>query len=175
MDYKTGKYNLLIRQYKSKIFSYALYMLRNRMDAEDVTQEVFIRIWQNEDKFNILSAKTWIMRSTHNLCIDFLRRRTVSYDRNREIDEVIENTIPGPESHQPGIITEAVNTETLIKQAVMNLPENLKSVFVLYEIEGLKYSEISKTLNMPQNSAKVYLMRARLKLRDDLKKYDFLQ
>ncbi len=50
-------------------------MLKNRMDADDITQEVLIKIWKNINQFNILAAKTWIMKTTHNLCIDYLRRR----------------------------------------------------------------------------------------------------
>ena len=47
-------------------------MLRNKLDADDVTQEVFIRIWNNFEKFDANAAKSWIMKTTHNLCLDYL-------------------------------------------------------------------------------------------------------
>ena len=59
-----------------------------------------------------------------------------------------------------------------VKEIIQLLPENLKSVFVLYEIEGLKYKEISKTLDMPINTVKVYLLRARKKLQEELRNYE---
>ena len=58
-----------------------------------------------------------------------------------------------------------------VKEAIQRLPENLRSVFVLYEIEEMKYKEISKALDLPVNSVKVYLLRARKKLQEELKDY----
>lgn len=148
-------------------------MLKNKMDAEDVTQEVMIRIWQNVDKFNILAAKTWIMKTTNNLCIDYLRKRAVSVSREFEIDEVFEDTYSkNPSSDNPYLITHLNMMTSKIKEAIKRLPENLRSVFVLYEIDGFKYREISKSLEIPVNSVKVYLMRARKKLQEELKHYE---
>lgn len=137
-------------------------MLKNRMDADDITQEVFIRIWKNIDKFNLNSAKSWIMKTTHNLCIDYLRKNQISAVRQSNIEEEI-------------ILTdeEVVYRKNLLKERIRegieSLPENLKSIFVLYELQGFKYAEISKALDLPINTVKVYLMRARKKLQEELK------
>ena len=162
------KYNFLVEQYKDRVYSYSLYMLRNRMDADDVAQEVLIKIWNNIHKFNILAAKTYIMKITHNLCIDYLRKRKNELTKNPysvdEISEFIENK----EEENPMLDLENKITDSQIKEAVKKLPDNQKSVFVLYEIHGMKYKEISKTLNIPINSVKVYLMRARRQLQEML-------
>jgi len=148
-------------------------MLKNRMDADDVTQEVMIRIWQNIDKFNILAAKTWIIKTTNNLCIDYLRRRTVAVNREFEIDEFFEDTYSkNHNSENPYLITHFKMIAPKVKEAIQQLPENLRSVFVLYEIEEMKYKEISKALDLPINSVKVYLLRARKKLQEELKEYE---
>lgn len=148
-------------------------MLKNRMDADDVTQEVMIRIWQNIDKFNILAAKTWIIKTTNNLCIDYLRRRTVAVNREFEIDEFFEDTYSNNHnSENPYLITHFKMIAPKVKEAIQQLPENLRSVFVLYEIEEMKYKEISKALDLPINSVKVYLLRARKKLQEELKEYE---
>lgn len=143
-------------------------MLKNRMDADDVTQEVLIRIWKNIDHFNILASKTWIMKTTHNLCIDYLRKRSSDYAKNPfsfdDVSEFIENT----EEQNPMLKVEGKITEDKIKEAIKTMPENMKSVFVLYEMQNMKYREISKTLNMPINSVKVYLLRARKQLQKNL-------
>ncbi len=167
------RYRFLIQQYKNKIYTYSLYMLKNRMDADDVTQEVMIRIWQNIDKFNIMAAKTWIIKTTNNLCIDYLRRRTVAVNRESEIDEFFEDTYSSNTNNDnPYLTTHFRMMASKVKEAIQRLPENLRSIFVLYEIEGLKYKEISKALDLPLNSVKVYLLRARKKLQEELKDYE---
>jgi RNA polymerase sigma-70 factor, ECF subfamily len=82
---ETIKYNILVNKYKNRIYSYAFYMMRNRMDADDITQEVFIRIWKNMGVFSMSSAKSWIMKTTHNLCLDYLRSRKVAVERNASL------------------------------------------------------------------------------------------
>lgn len=174
MDLTKTKYNFLIQRYKIRIYNYALYMLKNRMDADDVTQEALIRIWQHIDKFNLLSAQSWIMRTTYNLCLDYIRRRSALLKKGAEITEWMEEEITDTDSSvNPSSKTEADDMEMKIKEAIKKLPQNLKSVFVLYEVDGLKYKEISKVLDMPENSVKVYLLRARVKLQQELKRYEF--
>lgn len=173
MKIQKTKYQFLIQQYKNNIFSYSLYMLKNRDDAEDITQEIFIKIWQNINKFKIISAKAWIMKSTHNLCIDYLRRRRITMQRENHIDdEFTENYYEDNMDNNPQVITHINMMTSKIKEAVKILPENLRSVFVLYEIEGMKYREISTALDIPINSVKVYLLRARKKLQEVLKHYE---
>lgn len=148
-------------------------MLRNRMDAEDTTQEVLIKTWENINKFNILAAKTWMIRTTHNLCIDKLRKRRNSTYKEITIDEEFADTFEDNNSTNDPM-TETHNkimTEN-IKRVIKLLPETLRAVFILYEMEGMKYREISSSLNIPINSVKVYLMRARKRLQEELKEYE---
>jgi RNA polymerase sigma-70 factor (ECF subfamily) len=162
------KYNFLVQQYKNRIYSYSIYMLKNRMDADDITQEVLIKIWKNINQFNILAAKTWIMKTTHNLCIDYLRRRKSELIKNPYSVDDVSEFIENKEDENPMLKTENKFAEQKIKNAIKNLSENQKSVFVLYEIQGLKYKEISKTLDLPINTVKVTLMRARKELQINL-------
>jgi RNA polymerase sigma-70 factor (ECF subfamily) len=141
-----------------------MYLLKNRMDADDITQEVLIRIWKNIGHFNILAAKTWIMKTTHNLCIDYLRKRTVDLAKNPYSVDDISDFIENKEEQNPMIKVESKLTDEKIKEAIKLLPESQRSIFVLYEIQGMKYKEISKILEIPMNSVKVYLMRARKQL-----------
>lgn len=165
-------YKVLVNRYKNKIFSYAFYMVKNRMDAEDISQEVLIRIWKNFGKFKISAAGSWIMRTTHNLCIDYLRKEQLYKKRSVFINDDFEDNIEDENKmNRPEVSTLQKITNDKVKSAISKLPENLKSVFVLYEIEGLKYKEISEILDMPINSVKVYIMRARKKLQEELKDY----
>jgi len=166
------KYEVLIKQHKNVIYNYALYMLKNQMDADDVTQEVFIRIWKNIDCFNFKAAKSWIMKTTHNLCIDYLRKQSVAIKRETNLDPEMDNYNSNLKTLTDTEITFRKNIiKNKIKHCIDELPENLKSVFVLYELQGFKYHEISESLSMPLNTVKVYLMRARKKLQEDLKEF----
>jgi RNA polymerase sigma-70 factor (ECF subfamily) len=142
------------------------------MDAEDITQEVMIRVWKNINKFNFYAARAWIMRTTHNLCIDNLRQKGKQYQREISIDENLSERI---EDHNYNVSPETVLNEGMIdekiKLAIERLPEMHKSPFVLYEVQGFKYKEISKILDIPLNSVKVNILRARKQLRKELKLY----
>lgn len=164
------KYNFLVQQYKNRIYNYSVLMLKNKMDAEDATQEVLIRIWKNLENFNILAAKTWIMKTTHNLCLDYLRKRKIDISKNPYSIDDVSDVIENKDEENPIKKLENKISEEKIKMKIQELPENLKSVFALYEIQGLKYKEISKALDIPINSVKVYLLRARKQLQEELSK-----
>jgi len=172
MNLKSTKYNFLFQKYKNDIYNYSLYMIGNGFDAEDVVQNVLIKIWENIDKFNILAAKGWIIKTTHNLCIDELRKRKRSFKYEIAIDDNFDEMY---NEQCKSLIDLEINNKMIneqIKTKINLLPANLKSVFVLYEMQGFKYKEISKALDIPLNSVKVYLLRARKKLQEELKNYE---
>ncbi|MBN1639121.1 MAG: RNA polymerase sigma factor, partial [Ignavibacteriales bacterium] len=164
----SNKYDYYLKLYKNKIYSYCIMFLKNKMDADDVAQQVFIRIWENLDIINLLSAKTWIMKTTHRLCIDFARKRNLTMKRELTFENeetlLTENKYLSPVQN-----IQSKELGEMIKNKIDLLPENLKSVFVLSEIQGLKYKEVSKVLEIPLNSVKVYLLRARKQLQEKLK------
>jgi len=172
MNLKSIKYNYLFEQYKNDIYNYSLFMLGNRFDAEDTVQDVLIKTWENINRFNILSAKAWMIKTTHNRCLDLLRKRKRNLNNETPIDENLEeNFISTNEDDLNTMVNNRIIYEQ-ISLKIKKLPDNLKSVFVLYEIQGFKYREISKTLDIPINSVKVYLMRARKKLQEEFKSYE---
>lgn len=169
---QSSKFEYLVEQHKNKIFNYSLYMMRNRMDAEDITQEVLIRTWQNINKFNFLAARAWIMRTTHNLCLDYLRRNGSQQKKEVAIDDNLSEKLEDTGySMVPDKLLIRNLLDEKIKSTIENLPERLKSSFVLYELQGFKYREISDILDIPINSVKVNILRARKQLQQDLKVY----
>ena len=147
-------------------------MLRNRMDADDGIYEIVFLLWKNLDNFNLNAAGSYIMRITHNLCIDYLRRRNITVNREIEIDNVFEETYQNSDNvNNPENIITQENINKKLNEAIDNLPENLKSIFIMYQMQGMKYKEISMTLDIPLNSVKVYLLRARIKLQKELKEF----
>jgi RNA polymerase sigma factor (sigma-70 family) len=173
MKLKEIRYHHLLKLYKNNIYGYSFYMLKNREDADDVTQEVIIKIWENLNAFKLTSAKAWIIKTTHNLCIDYLRKRNISIKRECTMDDDFsESFIDVHEENNPMLTTHFRLMSNKVKTAIEKLPEKLRSIFILYEVQGLKYKEISLALDIPINSVKVYLMRARKKLQEELKSYE---
>jgi len=162
MSMKSLKYRTLFIRHKEHVYSYAYSFLKNEMDAEDIAQEVWIRVWDNLELFDWSKAKGWILRTTHNLAIDFLRSKKRK-DAFVNITEA--ETVPDFRYEtKPDKLSENSSLSISIENAISLLPDKLKSVFVLYEIEKYKYKEIAEILEMPINSVKVNLMRARKEL-----------
>jgi len=168
----TAKFDYLVKQHKEKLFNYALFMMKNQMDAEDITQEVLIRTWQNINNFNFYAAKSWMMRTTHNLCIDYLRKNKKLNYNELQIEEDYQDKIVDPDLEgNPEILADKIITDETIKSAIDNLPEKIRSPFVLYEIQGFKYREISQVLDIPLNTVRVNILRARKQLQKELRTY----
>ena len=168
----TAKFDYLVKQHNEKLFNYALFMMKNQMDAEDITQEVLIRTWQNINKFNFYAAKSWMMRTTHNLCIDYLRKNKKLNYNEMQIEEDYQEKIVDPDLEgNPEILVDKIITDEKIKSAIENLPEKIRSPFVLYEIQGFKYREISQVLDIPLNTVRVNILRARKQLQNELRTY----
>lgn len=167
------KYRFLINQHKNRIMNYALYILQNKMDAEDATQETMIKLWENMGKFQMSTATAYIMKIAHNKCIDIVRKRnSVNNKQTYFDDDFIERHEDTNTKSNPMNTTHLNMVTEKLKIKMNQLPENLKSVFILYEINGLKYKEISEILDMPINSVKVNLLRARKSLQNAMKDYE---
>ena len=163
---KKAQFKRVVNQHKDFIYSYAYYFTGTCEDAEDLTQEVLLRIWENMDSLRFGLTKSWISKVTRNICIDWLRRRgarpetPLSFEsEDRELD------VPAP-FHEPEV--ERDELRRTIEKAIAKLPEKLRSVIILREIEDLKYEEISDVLDMPINSVKSYIHRGRRLMRDQL-------
>ncbi len=166
MDRKTFIKKVL--PHKNAIFRFANRMLANREEAEDLVQEVFIKLWVRKkllDKTESIAA--FAMAATKNLCIDMLRKQKRLPVFSETTD--IESRQPTP-SHK----FELNNTSELIGQIIKSLPDKQKMVMHLRDIEGLSYHEIETISGLTINAVKVNLSRARRKVRDILiERYDY--
>jgi RNA polymerase sigma-70 factor, ECF subfamily len=159
----------LAEEYAGRIFTYARYSLRHREDAEDVTQEVLVRLWKHHDAIEAGSTATWVMRVTRNLVIDVSRRRqarTAVFADGLEGAEVAALAATG---RAPDAEAGRAEWREQIEAAVARLEEPYRSIVVMREIQGLAYEEIAEAMNMPLGTIKVYLHRARRRLRDSLR------
>jgi len=167
---KNIKYKNIVKKHSGKIYSYALYFLHNKQDAEDVTQEIFIKLWKNMDNVDTKRIVPWLMRVTHNHCIDLIRQQKDSRSQQKilrtidwEICDYIEESEKNPE-----MSFESKERRRILLKAMQNLPENVKSIMLLHYFQGLKYSEISNLFDLNENTVKVTVHRGRKILREIL-------
>jgi len=157
-------FETVVREQKNRVFSYAAMILRDRTEAQDVVQEAMVRLWQHQSGIEPAGAPMWLKRTTHNLCIDRLRRRKTRPEVGVETLEshgADEN--PGPDR-----LAEAEELGREIERALGKLSEQDRSVIVLREVQRLPYGEIAEMLDLPLGTLKARLHRAREQLRKKL-------
>ncbi|MDQ2686841.1 MAG: sigma-70 family RNA polymerase sigma factor [Armatimonadota bacterium] len=181
-DHDGAAFNEVLERYKTKVYNYLLRMMGNAADAEDLTQEVFVRLYTSLDSFRSqASLNTWLFRIAGNLCIDHFRRakkhRAIAFSLDEPRDaEGAEagggKTYEVPDTtYEPHRVAEQAETAQQIQQALGQLPEKLRAVLILHDIEGLPYEEIAQIVGCPLGTVKSRLFNARLQLRQRLTSY----
>ncbi|MDG5788633.1 sigma-70 family RNA polymerase sigma factor [Evansella sp. AB-P1] len=150
--------NQLMNEYSDSVLHLVYTYVRNRMTAEDLTQEIFIKCFEKYDQFNQQSSiKTWVYRIAVNHCKDYLRSW---HHRKVTLNEKVMNYIPSKAKHvEEEIITKS--EEDSLVNAVMGLPIKYREVVFLHYYEELTLLEISKVPNVNINTLKSRLKRAK--------------
>jgi RNA polymerase sigma-70 factor, ECF subfamily len=159
------EFQILSQRHCDEIYRFAAGLLGNRADAEDATQEVLLRLWKHLPRLNLFNIRAWLYQTTRNYCLDQIRRRSHGASPNCavDLDEVLEEW-PDDLAVDPSFAADSTFQLEEARRALGRLPETLRSVFLLYEVNGLRYREIAAALGMPINTVKVNLLRARQKL-----------
>lgn len=157
------EFKILCERHSDEIYRYARALLANQADAEDATQEVLLRLWRHLPRLNPFNLRAWLLQTTRCYCLDQIRRRSNQAEPLPLEDGMLEDQ-PDELAINPSLAADSSLRLEQARQALLKLPENLRSVFVLYEVNGLRYREIAATLGLPINSVKVYLFRARERL-----------
>lgn len=165
MDKNT--YMKLLETHRDQIYSYGLYCLRHQDDAEDLTQEVFLRLWKQGPDFQLEKAEAWLIRVAHNLVIDQSRRRksqTTHLGRPDPyaLERLVEPQGPGT---SPEIDLQKANDRQEILNAMGTLQEETRSVMLMHYFQGLRMQEIAEVLGKKTSTVKVQVHRARKALR----------
>ncbi|MEM6797744.1 MAG: sigma-70 family RNA polymerase sigma factor [Acidobacteriota bacterium] len=162
-------YHRWVRKYRDRVYTFAHYTLRQREDAEDVTQEVLIRLWNHRAQLEDARTLSWLLKVTRNACFDNLRRQKARTSRVRAAEDqeyLLEAACDRP---SPQDRAEASDFSADLESALRRLPESYREILILREIEGMKYDEIAEITGRSLGSVKVYLHRGRKKLRDLLR------
>lgn len=149
------------RAVSGRLYALCLRLTTNKMAAEELTQDAFVRIWQKLDSFRGESAfTTWCHRLTVRLAIDRLRsegRRTSWMKEER--DEVERTVHPTPVPRDHGLRLD-------LEKAIATLPPGARTVFVLHDVEGYRHEEIAGLVGISEGTSKAQLHRARRLLRE---------
>jgi RNA polymerase sigma-70 factor (ECF subfamily) len=148
----------LLREIESQVYRTAYYLLNNEQDALDASQEALIRIYTKIDSYEEKAQfRTWVQRIVTNICIDKFRRNrpSVSIDEHELVFHAADDV--------EGEVMSQYAAED-IRQAIGKLPEHHRTVVVLRYLQDFSYNEIADSLNLPLNTVKSYLFRARQQL-----------
>ncbi len=165
---KAGKqeaWNMMIDSYSKKVYNLALNFAGNSDDASDITQDIFLKVYNNIDKFHDESNFTsWLLRLAKNYCIDFWRKN--KHNRKRmELDDNIQVKDPGAAgARTPEDKVLQDSDIKFLRQKLLLLPPDLRTLIIMRDIQDYSYQEIAENLEIPLGTTKSRINRARTKL-----------
>ncbi|MCK4825183.1 sigma-70 family RNA polymerase sigma factor [bacterium] len=170
---KNSTFKNLLEKHNNRVFSYAYYILRNREDAEDITQDVFIRLWQNWDRIDHNKVVAWMVKVVHNRCMDLYRQKKASINQHRKASGVELQSIPSENSveNNPEYNLEFTESQKLILSALDTLSPRTREMLLMHYYQGLKYKTISEIMNTKISTIKVAVHRGKRLLRKALEGY----
>jgi RNA polymerase sigma-70 factor (ECF subfamily) len=164
-----SEFEHLVQQLNRKLYGFAFRILRNQEEAEDVVQEIFIKLWnmgQKLDNYKSIDALATTM--TKNYSIDLIRKQKHNDKSDFSINNYQNLTSPSPEEQM-----ENRETGEILNMIIADLPEAFKEVIKLRDIEGASYEEIADKTEQNINTLRVTLSRARKMIRDEYNKYQY--
>ncbi len=150
----------LVEQYQADVFGLCVRLLQHRHDAEDVVQEVFLRVFRSLRRFDLKRPlRPWILGIAVNRCRTWMSQRV----RRPELVDYLQETAAFTESGDAAELVREIQT------AVQSMRREYQSVFVLYHDSGLPYEDIAQALSKPVGTIKTWLHRARMEVLDRLR------
>jgi len=165
----------LVETRQSLVFNTVIGFLQNTEDAEDVTQDVFVKIFESITQFKGESAlSTWVYRVAVTTALEFLRRKK----RKKRfgflspiLGENNELNLELPDFHHPGVTLDNREKSAILFKAIKQLPENQQTAFILNKVEGLSYQEVAEVMKTSLSAVESLLHRAKTNLKDLLKNF----
>ena len=161
---KQEAFQSVLKQHGDRVYSYAVWLLGDREEARDVTQEGFMRLWARRSEVADGAAWIWLTRTVYRLCSDRHRRRAVRRERElAESGEASPACEPGP-----GQLGERTELESVIGSALTQLSQRDRVLIVLREMQGMSCEKMAEVLEMNLSTLKSAVHRARDRLRNEL-------
>lgn len=164
----------LIEAHQQRVIGVVAKMLGNLTDAEDIAQQVFVRIWKSAHRYEPTAKfTTWMYKITRNLVFNELRRRkrhpTQSIDVLNDFDQPMQ--VADEQAKGADNLLLDAEVQEAIQQAIDSLPETQRMAIILRRYDEVPYEEIAKILDLSVPAVKSVLFRARTELREQLKRY----
>jgi RNA polymerase sigma-70 factor (ECF subfamily) len=163
-------WELIVKQHWRKVFNVAYKFVGKHDEAEDLTQDIFLKIFRSLDTFDRrANFQTWLISVSRNLCIDHyrsVRKERETIDRQVDANELT----PAATDAGPIAALEQRDRVTLLRQALAKLPESLRTAVVLRDLQELSYQEIAARLHLPEGTVKSRINRGRTELARQVRK-----
>ena len=167
-------FKALVHTYKDNIYNTSLGFIQNEHDAEEITQEVFVKVFENIQHFKMEAAlNTWMYRIAVTQSLEFIRKKKTR-KRGGLLMSVFrreENIEDQPDFYHPGVVSEQKENAAILFKAIRQLPEQQQSAFVLQKIEGLSQQQVAEILKTTVSAVESLLTRAKANLKKILEKY----
>ena len=164
----------LVKKFSKYVYTTAFFILRDTHEAEDVSQEVFVKVYLSIKGFRGLSSfKTWIRKLTVNTCIDKLRLRSKTKDRKVSLDKMTEEYEVVFTKFSQNLEKSFFNKETVkeVLKNIVNLDESYRIPLILRDLQDYSYREISVLIGKPIGTVKTNIHRARKMIKEKIKTY----
>lgn len=157
----------LLVAHRDRLYSHALYSLRNAHDAEDVTQEAFLKLWRNYQDIDPARAGSWLTRVVHNLCIDQARRHRSRQNNlgHPDVEAVAQLATVDNSPANPEHGLQLNERQQALLNAMATLTPETRSVLIMHYFQDMKLQEIGDVLDKSVSALKVQIHRARKSLR----------
>jgi RNA polymerase sigma-70 factor (ECF subfamily) len=163
-------WELIVRQHWRKVFNVAYKFVGKHDEAEDLTQDIFLKIFKSLDTFDRrANFQTWLISVSRNLCIDHyrsVRKERETIDRDVDANELA----PASSDQGPVAALEQRDRVALLRRALGTLPKTLRTAVVLRDIQELSYQEIADRLRLPEGTVKSRINRGRTELARQIRK-----
>ncbi len=160
-----SSFNLIFKNYNQKVYNFCLQLLKNKNEAEEITQEVFIALWQNRDKIDTKSSiVAYILAIARNQIYKVFRK---SLYKQAYIENLINSQSKMDFITEDQVMYNELNS--FLNISIEKLPPKRREVFILSRMEGLTYKEIAQKLNIAENTVDVQIRKALDFIKDSFK------
>ncbi|PWK13741.1 RNA polymerase sigma factor [Tumebacillus permanentifrigoris] len=161
-------YRLLVERYQSLVYTIALRMVRDRTEAEDIVQDVFLKAFRTLEHFREeASFKTWICKIATNRCIDWKRKHGVRQERTAQVEEAA--WIPDTTVERPEQALVRRETQAEVRRLIEEMPEKYRKILILYHFQNMSYQDIADDQQISPRTVETRLYRAKQMMRTALR------
>jgi len=168
-------FKTIVETWQNMVYNTALGIVQNTGDAEDITQEVFVQVYQSVSSFKGDSKfSTWLYRIAVTKSLDHERRkkRKKRFAFVRSLfGEESEVVVHPPDFNHPGVVLDKKEEAAILFSVINKLPENQKIAFTLHKLEGLSYQEVSEVMETTVSSVESLMHRAKTNLKKKLEEH----